>query len=98
VNEVLITLVASDRFDLAEETVSLLPAALQEELRRIVAEILAAGSSYEGLFIIGRASEHWWQKVRIGAVRLAVLLKPLLEGVKSKKSNDARDTGTRTRY
>jgi hypothetical protein len=79
VNEVLIKLAAAERFDLAEETIGLLPESLRDELRRNVGEILEAGSSYKGLFIIGRASDDWWQKVRNGAVRLAGMMKPILD-------------------
>ena len=79
VNKVLVDLAASERFDLVDETVRLLPHAIREQLRQTVADILQVRSSYKGLFIIGRASEEWWEKVRRNVKQLAEMLRPVLE-------------------
>lgn len=76
--DILIKLGRSERFDLAEPTVDLLPNSIRVELEKSVAEILLVGESYKGLFIIGRASDEWWQKTRKGVKLLAEVLKPII--------------------
>jgi hypothetical protein len=89
VNKVLVDLAASERFDLVEETVRLLPEPIRDELRRAVADVLQVGCSYGGLFIIGRASEEWWARVRRNVKQLAEILRPALETpIGSKGSNE----------
>src|SRR5262245_60429337 len=79
INKILIDLGSKERFDLVEGTVSLLPSSLRDELRTTVDEIIQAGVSYRGLFILGRAPEDWWKKTLQSVVRLASMLRPMLE-------------------
>lgn len=77
--DLLIKLGKETRFDLAEQTVGVLPKSLRAELAKTVDEILEHGESYRGLFIIGRASDEWWHEVRSGVKLLAEILKPILD-------------------
>jgi hypothetical protein len=79
INCVLVRLAESERFDLVEETVGLLPEPVREELRRTVEKILGSGSGYKGPSIIGRASEEWRVMIRQRIGRLAQVFRPLLE-------------------
>lgn len=78
VNTIFMRLAESSRFDLVSPVVDILPSPVRKELRRIVEDIREGGGTYRP-FILGRASEEWWEQIRQRIRHLADLFKPLLE-------------------
>lgn len=96
VNEIFLKLAETSRFDLVGRVVDILPSSGREELRRIVEDIGEGRDTYKP-FIIGRASEEWWDQIRQRIRGLADLFKPLLEtdSAPGRKSEEAGPDGTR---
>jgi hypothetical protein len=95
VNGVLLKLAESQRFDLVEETVRLLPVSVAAELRRTIEEILRPNSGYKAPVIIGRASREWEARIRRDVRHLAERFSKVMGGhVPSRREGEVRGNGT----
>jgi hypothetical protein len=82
INAVFLILAGSERYDLADEVVQLIPQSAQGELRRVVESILQPGAAYAP-FTIGRPADPaaWRQRMVPACRRIAALFRQHLDAV-----------------